>query len=60
MRRPKPSEFDQGDGNGIDYDTYDERMSEFEDTMYQEHKDREDDVGDQIHEERKQRDEDEK
>ena len=31
MRKPKRSEFDQGDGNGIDHDAYDEKMSDFED-----------------------------
>ena len=31
MRKPKRSEFDEGDGNGIDHDAYDEKMSEFED-----------------------------
>lgn len=31
MRKPKPSEFDTGDGNGVDHDAYDDKMSEYED-----------------------------
>ena len=31
MRRPKLSEFDDGDGNGPDFETYTERMGDYED-----------------------------
>ena len=31
MRKPKPSDCDNGDGNGTDWDCFDEAMGEFED-----------------------------
>ncbi len=31
MRMPHPKEFDQGDGNGVDYEAYEEAMGDYED-----------------------------
>ena len=31
MRKPKPSDCDPGDGNGPDWDCYDEAMGDYED-----------------------------
>ncbi len=32
MRRPKPSDFDPGNGDGIDYKEYEDMMSQYEDS----------------------------
>ena len=40
MRRPRPSEFDDGDGNGVDYDAYEEKMDDYADAQRDEMIDR--------------------
>ncbi len=40
MPRPRPSDFDNGDGT-IDFEEYDETVGTYDDEKYQEYKDRE-------------------
>ena len=58
MRRPKLNEFDDGDGNGPDFEAYTERMGDYEDAerdrqLEEQWTREEEDIGDQIHEQRR-------
>lgn len=57
MRKPKLIDFDEGDGNGPDYEAYEDMMDHYGDVTRDEEYDREmdrrDEVGDQIHEQQK-------